>query len=876
MNAVDKFHFKRRLKKSRGSVLSVVFLGIVATALAAGYVLSQTNQDIRHKAAGGPTIDCPLDPEVNDVVVNFTGYVTAHQKEKDSIVSIPASIPQGKYNVTLVAHDNHSEVVHPDQTGEIYRVLLKSGGKTIATSGSTEDIPDDQDVVIKQVNQDLELSQAVDEVVAQQPSYPSDNPNSVNPICALFHPTSQPPEGLIKVCHAVSKCDTSLSEWSILESAVFSIELTSEVDSSFSQTVSASTSQSQNEMLNDQIPAFCQSITVPISASDATFYSYSQAVVNPQASDYQETLYNDTYPDQSLSGFYEYGDKEGNDNGDGYLGLTIERPEITLVVLHKYSCDDNSIGSDTACSEDVLNCSDGSVMVRDPENNCEFPACLLQASPSLSSSTEPTLSPSPLPTPSPLASPSPSPSTIQDTSHHSMSLEELEEFLVGYWPMEDGISGNGELVSDVSGNGFHGITDSGGNSTGMNCSVEGKYGFGCEFDGVDDKVNVADDDSLDITKQISLVAWVLPKTTATQRVVVRKKGAYELGIYLDNTVYANFFGLSDTFTHGGGITTTQNVWNHVAVTFDGEKTTTYVNGQVSVVEYSSGEIVASDSQLEIGSAELNFQGLADEVRVYNRALTSEQVQMLFEHEVHYSQDTSSGGDDSSFGDFIAGLLPDNTESSPSPSASPSPTPTQTTSSSPSPSTSPEIGGVEPSPTPSASPGSSPEAKPNPSPSPRPTPILASSNPIIKTAQQIKTSIASLGSALFSRRNDDEKTSFDNRSQAVAEIPEETIEKETANSSLKQERVSQQVSSGLIIGGIQIKAVSFTLLLGLLLVFLLGFILYKKIKKGKSNKAKSQVLKNTQKTINPATQQPNQKTNSSQSNPSSSNPLDTHI
>ena len=67
-----------------------------------------------------------------------------------------------------------------------------------------------------------------------------------------------------------------------------------------------------------------------------------------------------------------------------------------------------------------------------------------------------------------------------------------------------------------------------------------------------------------------------------------------------------------------------NAWTHVALTYDGAKLRLYVNGTQVATTAASGAVQSSSSPLWIGGNQPYgeyFQGLIDEVRVYNRALT---------------------------------------------------------------------------------------------------------------------------------------------------------------------------------------------------------------------------------------------------------------
>ena len=65
-------------------------------------------------------------------------------------------------------------------------------------------------------------------------------------------------------------------------------------------------------------------------------------------------------------------------------------------------------------------------------------------------------------------------------------------------------AGSGSVLADRSGNGNNGVL------SGATWSKSGKYGGALTFDGVDDWVTVADSSSLDLTKGMTIEAWVNP------------------------------------------------------------------------------------------------------------------------------------------------------------------------------------------------------------------------------------------------------------------------------------------------------------------------------------------------------------------------------
>ena len=70
-------------------------------------------------------------------------------------------------------------------------------------------------------------------------------------------------------------------------------------------------------------------------------------------------------------------------------------------------------------------------------------------------------------------------------------------------------------------------------------------------------------------------------------------------------------------------------WTHLAVTYDGANLRLYVNGVQTASRALTGSIVTTTGLLKIGGNAVSgewFNGLIDEVRIYNRALTAAQIQ----------------------------------------------------------------------------------------------------------------------------------------------------------------------------------------------------------------------------------------------------------
>ena len=189
--------------------------------------------------------------------------------------------------------------------------------------------------------------------------------------------------------------------------------------------------------------------------------------------------------------------------------------------------------------------------------------------------------------------------------------------------------GSGTTVTDLSLNGNTG-TISGATW------VLGRYGNGLQFDGIDDWVTVADANSLDLTNGMTIEAWVFPAVApAGWRTVVVKERPDNLGYYLQassrgqNRPATGVFVSNAERNLAGTSRLAANTWVHLAATWDGAVQRLYVNGVQVASRNQTGSMPNSAGLLRIGGnlpyGEF-FQGLIDEVRIYNRALTLAEIQ----------------------------------------------------------------------------------------------------------------------------------------------------------------------------------------------------------------------------------------------------------
>jgi len=164
--------------------------------------------------------------------------------------------------------------------------------------------------------------------------------------------------------------------------------------------------------------------------------------------------------------------------------------------------------------------------------------------------------------------------------------------------------------------------------------VDGKFGRALEFDGTGDSVLIKNSNSLDIKKAITMSMWVYAKSSAEIKHAGIEKGGWEVGEYSLYPIYEGgtviqFFDLppacGDAAIKGPSIA---GDWHYLVGTWDGKNISLYIDGELVKSGACDGELKSSNQPLHIGSrlgAERFLTGIVDEVRIYNRALTKDEI-----------------------------------------------------------------------------------------------------------------------------------------------------------------------------------------------------------------------------------------------------------
>ncbi len=229
---------------------------------------------------------------------------------------------------------------------------------------------------------------------------------------------------------------------------------------------------------------------------------------------------------------------------------------------------------------------------------------------------------------------------LSQAKFNNSPVVSLASGLVGYWTF-DGQNTNWATgqTFDMSGNRNTGTMT---NMTSSTVPVPGKIGQAFKFDGVNYRVNIGSPASLSLTGDLTISAWINTKTVAAGNAVIigNGNGAGNAQWDLEMNRTAGKVG----YVHAGGsaamivtcnTTLKINAWYHVVVVRTGSSSAwtinCYLNGASDGASTGTGTLV-SNQTITIGTFQgaAFFNGLIDDVRVYNRALSPREVQMLYQ------------------------------------------------------------------------------------------------------------------------------------------------------------------------------------------------------------------------------------------------------
>ncbi len=209
--------------------------------------------------------------------------------------------------------------------------------------------------------------------------------------------------------------------------------------------------------------------------------------------------------------------------------------------------------------------------------------------------------------------------------------------LVAYWKMDEsqwtGVWGE---ARDSSGNGHNGYA-----RNGANTNASGYYGRAGDFDGVNDWVYISDGgNALDLTGDMTVEAWINARSFGWYDGIVSKYQSWGANGFTLRLSPVAPYNTIDFCGRTGTIPLNANEWYHVVGVMQGGTANIYVNGVLDTSGAPAYTRVANWNPVSIGgdyvySGGRYFDGLIDDVRIFNSALSPEEINQTYNSEFAY-------------------------------------------------------------------------------------------------------------------------------------------------------------------------------------------------------------------------------------------------
>jgi len=199
------------------------------------------------------------------------------------------------------------------------------------------------------------------------------------------------------------------------------------------------------------------------------------------------------------------------------------------------------------------------------------------------------------------------------------------EGLVARWAFDEG---GGSLVRDAVG-------ESHGRLHGCTFEPCGE-GYALRLDGVSDYVDFGDPPALAPTDAFALEAWVYPEAAPAAGeagIIGKTYGDYVLTYYTDGKCY--WYGGSGGRHASGNLTL--GAWHHVVATFGDDALRLYIDGELIASARNDQPVLRNSVAFAMGTSlggdeftkGAHFRGMLDDVSVYRRALTADEVKRRY-------------------------------------------------------------------------------------------------------------------------------------------------------------------------------------------------------------------------------------------------------
>jgi tetratricopeptide (TPR) repeat protein len=197
--------------------------------------------------------------------------------------------------------------------------------------------------------------------------------------------------------------------------------------------------------------------------------------------------------------------------------------------------------------------------------------------------------------------------------------------MLGWWKLDET---EGATAKDSSGGNHNGSL------IGNAKWAQGKIGGAIELDGKSGFVRIADESAFDIAGQVTVACWVNIRSVPHNWMAIVTKGddSWRLSTVENQRKFHASVSSWQQLMADGTTEVSAGQWHHVAAVYDGSVMRIYVDGKLDVTKPWAGGINKNDFDVLIGENAQQkgrfFDGLIDDVRIYNYALPENEIASL--------------------------------------------------------------------------------------------------------------------------------------------------------------------------------------------------------------------------------------------------------
>ena len=224
------------------------------------------------------------------------------------------------------------------------------------------------------------------------------------------------------------------------------------------------------------------------------------------------------------------------------------------------------------------------------------------------------------------------------------ALSDIDSGIVSYYNFESLSGTNGEIIADQSGNGHKGICKQDLFNMKSPTIVSGPDGLGdaLSFDG-NFYIEIANHPDFDITQSITIALWVKVNELSNEWQTMFCRGDWSWRVARNssgNSACFHLSGFGSIYGSSGGININDGRWHHVVgvwpgsgyatkLWIDGVRDTANDETLTGSINTSGGDPVTIGAQIHEGTLRRQWIGCIDEVRLYDRALSEDDVEELY-------------------------------------------------------------------------------------------------------------------------------------------------------------------------------------------------------------------------------------------------------